>query len=104
MTQYFTVVEAQTEKKGVYVKVKDTIADVKAILDGKVDKLLPEDFLYIGTLGDIEHKISAIKKPVNPPDRSSETTPTDQKVDTSPEQKQETPPTQPTVAAPNATT
>lgn len=59
MTQNFTVVEAQTEKKGVYVPAKDTIADVKAILEGKVDELQPEDFLFIGTLKDIEKKLSS---------------------------------------------
>lgn len=59
MTQNFTVVEAQTEKKGVYVKVKETVADVRAIIDGKVDLLAPEDLLYIGTLKDVEEKIKS---------------------------------------------
>jgi len=59
MTQNFTVVETQTEKKGVYVPVKDTVADVKAILSGAVDKLVPEDLLYIATLKDVQNKISA---------------------------------------------
>ena len=59
MTQNFTVVETQTEKKGVFVDVKDTVADVRAILDGKVDALEPEDFLYIATLKDVEEKLSA---------------------------------------------
>jgi F-type H+-transporting ATPase subunit beta len=58
MAQYFTVVEAQTGKKGVFVPVKDTVQDVKAILEGKVDSLQPEDLLYIGTLKDIEGKLS----------------------------------------------
>ncbi len=62
MSQNFTVVETQTEKKGVFVPVKDTVADVKAILDGKVDDLAPEDFLYIGTLKDIEEKLSSKKE------------------------------------------
>ncbi|MGI8419439.1 MAG: F0F1 ATP synthase subunit beta [Candidatus Levyibacteriota bacterium] len=62
MTQNFTVVENQTEKKGVFVTVKDTVADVRAILDGKVDILPPEDVLYIGTLKDIEQKLEAKKK------------------------------------------
>ncbi len=57
MTQNFTVVETQTEKKGVYVSVKDTVEDIRAILDGKVDKLKPEDFLFIGTLKDVENKL-----------------------------------------------
>lgn len=61
MAQNFTVVETQTGKKGVFVPVKDTVADVRAILDGKVDMLQPEDFLYIGTLKDVEDKINSIK-------------------------------------------
>lgn len=58
MTQNFTVVELQTEKKGVYVPVQQTVADVRAILDGKVDILQPEDLLYIGTLKDVEQKVA----------------------------------------------
>ena len=61
MTQNFTVVEKQTEKKGVNVALKDTVADVRAILDGKVDPLKPEDFLFIGTLKDIESKLPTNK-------------------------------------------
>ncbi len=57
MTQNFTVVETQTEKKGVFVSVKDTVADVRAILDGAIDKLKPEDVLFIGTLKDVESKL-----------------------------------------------
>ncbi|HSX08801.1 MAG TPA: F0F1 ATP synthase subunit beta [Candidatus Saccharimonadales bacterium] len=64
MTQNFTVVEMQTEKKGVHVSLKDTVADVKAILEGKVDKLKPEDLMYIGTLKDLEQKLAA-KAPVS---------------------------------------
>ncbi len=62
MTQNFTVVEAQTEKKGVYVKVGDTVNDVRAILDGKVDSLTPEDLMFIGTLKDVEEKLNAKKQ------------------------------------------
>lgn len=62
MTQNFTVVEAQTEKKGVFVPVKQTIEDVRAILDGKVDILAPEDFLFIGPLKELEEKITAKQK------------------------------------------
>lgn len=57
MTQNFTVVETQTEKKGVFVSIEDTVKDVRAILDGKVDALAPEDFLYIATLKDVEEKL-----------------------------------------------
>lgn len=59
MSQNFTVVETQTEKKGVFVKVGDTVADVRSILDGKVDNLVPEDLMYIGTLKDVEEKLSS---------------------------------------------
>jgi len=62
MTQNFTVVETQTEKKGVYVSVKDTVGDVRAILDGKVDGLKPEDFLFIGTLKDLDDKLNSKKQ------------------------------------------
>jgi F-type H+/Na+-transporting ATPase subunit beta len=61
MTQNFTVVEQQTEKKGVYVPVKDTVADVRGILNGKVDILAPEDLLYIGMLKEVEPKIESRK-------------------------------------------
>jgi F-type H+/Na+-transporting ATPase subunit beta len=59
MTQNFTVVETQTEKKGVQIPVKNVVEDVRAILDGKTDVLQPEDLLYIGDLRDVEQKISA---------------------------------------------
>jgi F-type H+/Na+-transporting ATPase subunit beta len=62
MTQTFTVVEAQTEKKGVYVPLKDAVADVQAILDGKADVLQPEDLMFIGTLKDVEQKITTVKQ------------------------------------------
>lgn len=63
MTQNFSVLETQTEKKGVHVTVKDSVADVRAILDGKVDVLAPEDLLFIGTLKDIEQKVKAKRNP-----------------------------------------
>jgi hypothetical protein len=62
MTQNFTVVETQTEKKGVNVPVKQTVDDVRAILDGKVDALAPEDLFFIGTLKDLEEKLAAKQK------------------------------------------
>lgn len=61
MTQNFTVVEQQTEKKGVFVSIKDTVNDVRGILNGKADILAPEDLLYIGTLKDVEQKIESKK-------------------------------------------
>ena len=61
MTQNFTVVETQTEKKGVYVSLKDTVTDVRSILDGKVDNMKPEDFLFIGTIKELDQKIASKK-------------------------------------------
>jgi F-type H+-transporting ATPase subunit beta len=65
MTQNFTVVENQTEKKGVYVHLKEAVDDVRAILDGKTDGLQPEDLMYIETLRDVADKLKSIsiKKP-----------------------------------------
>lgn len=54
MTQNFFVVEDQTGKPGHYVKVKDTLDGVEAILKGEVDDIPPENFLYIGTLNEIK--------------------------------------------------
>jgi len=71
MTQNFTVVETQTEKKGVHVSLKDTINDIKAILEGKVDKLTPEDLLYIGTLKDVEDKLSTVHQVTTPAPNST---------------------------------
>jgi F-type H+-transporting ATPase subunit beta len=59
MTQNFTVMELQTGKKGVHVSLKETLADVKAMLAGKVDSLDPDDLMFIGTLKDIEEKLAA---------------------------------------------
>jgi F-type H+-transporting ATPase subunit beta len=64
MTQNFTVVETQTGKKGVHVSMADTVADVKAILNGKVDSLEPEDLLFIGTLKELEQKLATKKESV----------------------------------------
>ena len=57
------------------LEVKDTVADVKAILDGKIDSLRAEDVLFIGTLKDIEHKLSSAAKP--PATTSQETAQTE---------------------------
>jgi F-type H+-transporting ATPase subunit beta len=62
MTQNFTVVETQTEKKGVQVPLKEVVADVRGILDGKIDPLQPEDVLYIGSLKDVEAKLKEVPK------------------------------------------
>jgi F-type H+-transporting ATPase subunit beta len=77
MTQNFTVVETQTEKKGVQVPLKDVVADVMAILAGKVDVLHPEDLLYIGSLKDVEQKVAEAlaKTPASGTESPKEQTP-----------------------------
>ncbi len=53
MTQPFYVSEMQKGKKGVYVPVNDTIADVKAIIEGKYDQIDEDKFLYLGSLSQL---------------------------------------------------
>ena len=54
MTQNFSVVENQTGKPGKYVKVEETVEGVDAILKGELDDILPEKFLYIGNIKELE--------------------------------------------------
>ncbi len=54
MTQTFSVVENQTGKPGKYVKVEETVQGVEAILKGDLDDVLPEKFLYIGGINELE--------------------------------------------------
>jgi len=53
MTQRFFVAEGQKGEKGAFVPLKDTIADVWAILVGKYDSIPEEKFLYINSAKDI---------------------------------------------------
>jgi F-type H+-transporting ATPase subunit beta len=48
MTQNFFTVENQTGRKGVYVSRKDTVNDVRDILEGSYDQIDPDKFLHIG--------------------------------------------------------
>lgn len=50
MTQPFYSTEQQTGRKGVFVQRATTIQDVKSILDGKMDSVPADKFLYIGDL------------------------------------------------------
>lgn len=50
LSQPFYVAERFTGSPGVYVKLEDTIADFKAILDGKYDSLSESDFYMKGSL------------------------------------------------------
>lgn len=57
-----------------YVPLKETVADVRAILDGGADQLQPEDFLYIATLKDLESKLKS-DVPTNHPAPQQAATP-----------------------------
>lgn len=50
MTQPFSVVEAQTGKKGEQVKLKDTVTDVEAILRGDYDETPALELMFRGKL------------------------------------------------------
>ncbi|MBA4250645.1 MAG: F0F1 ATP synthase subunit beta [Chlorobiaceae bacterium] len=49
-SQPFHVAEQFTGFKGKYVKLADTIAGAKAIIDGQVDELPESAFMYVGTI------------------------------------------------------
>ncbi len=49
-TQPFYSTENQTGRKGVYVTREQTVADVKTILSGQLDRFPEEKFLFIGDL------------------------------------------------------
>lgn len=50
MTQSFITTEIETGRKGVVVPREKVVGDVRAILDGKLDAVPAEKFLYIGDL------------------------------------------------------
>lgn len=56
MTQNFFVTQTQTKKPGVYVPLVQTLADVRAILDGKADEMDVEKLLFIGALQEASKK------------------------------------------------
>ena len=58
MTQNFSVAEDQTGKKGAYVPLNTTVADVKDILDGNADGISEEKLLFIGSLDELEEEVS----------------------------------------------
>jgi len=54
MTQNLFTVAEQTNIKGQYVKREETVKGVKAILEGRLDRVLEEAFLFIGGLNDLK--------------------------------------------------
>jgi F-type H+-transporting ATPase subunit beta len=60
-SQPFHVAEQFTGFAGRYVKIEDTIAGFKAILDGEVDDLPEAAFSYVGTLDEAKEKAAKMK-------------------------------------------
>src|SRR3989344_697674 len=53
LTQPFFTTESQTGKKGVFVPREKTVLDVKMILEGKLDNVMAEQLINIGSIQDI---------------------------------------------------
>jgi F-type H+-transporting ATPase subunit beta len=59
-SQPFVTAEQFTGIKGEYVKLKDTVASFRAILNGEVDDLPEEAFRYVGTIDDARAKAAKL--------------------------------------------
>ncbi|MDP9111749.1 MAG: F0F1 ATP synthase subunit beta, partial [Candidatus Eremiobacteraeota bacterium] len=55
-SQPFFVAEQFTGTPGKYVKLQDTVASFKEILDGKVDDLPEQAFFYVGSIDEVREK------------------------------------------------
>lgn len=53
MTQSFFVAESQTGRKGVHVPLKTTLNNVAEIMNGEVDSISEEKFLFVGSIAEI---------------------------------------------------
>ena len=53
-SQPFFVAEQFTGRSGKYVKIEDTIRSFKEVLDGKVDDLPEQAFLYAGDIDEVK--------------------------------------------------
>jgi len=60
LSQPFHVAEVFTGSPGVYVELKDTIADFKAILSGEVDHLPEQAFYMVGSLEEAKKKAETL--------------------------------------------
>ena len=56
MTQSFFVAEAQTGRPGKYVPIKTCVSDVRQILEGKVDDIDENKFVFLGSLEEVKNK------------------------------------------------
>ncbi len=59
-SQNFYVAEQFTGNPGVYVSVQDTIQGFKALIDGELDELPEQAFLYAGNVDDVQRKAAEI--------------------------------------------
>lgn len=59
-SQSFFVAEKFTGQPGQYISIKDTVRSFKAIVDGEVDELPEQAFLYAGTIDDVIAKAKKI--------------------------------------------
>lgn len=67
MTQSFFVTEKQSGKPGKAVALKQTIEDVKGIIEGKYDHIPEDKFLFIGAISDEKlDKPPVVNVPVSP--------------------------------------
>jgi F-type H+-transporting ATPase subunit beta len=60
-SQPFIVAEQFTGMKGVYVKLADTLRSFAEIVDGKVDDLPEQAFLYVGDIDEARAKAAKSK-------------------------------------------
>lgn len=63
-SQPFFVAEQFTGFKGRYVKVEDTVAGFKALVNGEMDDLPEQAFLYVGTIEEAVEKAEKMKTEV----------------------------------------
>jgi F-type H+-transporting ATPase subunit beta len=61
MSQPFFVAEQFTGNSGKFVTLEDTIKSFKAIIDGELDELPEQAFLYCGGLDDVLAKAEKLK-------------------------------------------
>jgi F-type H+/Na+-transporting ATPase subunit beta len=59
-SQNFYVAEQFTGNPGVYVPVQDTIEGFKALIDGELDEIPEQAFLYAGDIDDVQRKASEL--------------------------------------------
>jgi F-type H+-transporting ATPase subunit beta len=62
LSQPFTAAEVFTGSQGKYVKLKDTIAAFKEILEGKYDDLPEMAFYMVGGIDDVKAKAEALAR------------------------------------------